>query len=110
MEQSLLQNIRMFQNSAELVYLNKDYTSATMLYFKSWFVALDLLIFKKLKITPKDHHERFRILQKDFPNHYEMLDRYFPVYRSTYSATIDKKTCDEIRTYVIKTITENFGN
>tara|TARA_Y100000310_G_C20580670_1_gene762798 strand:+ start:376 stop:714 length:339 start_codon:yes stop_codon:yes gene_type:complete len=109
MEEELLSNIRTFFKSAELVYKSKDYTSATMLYFKTLFVSLDLLIFKKLKYTPKDHTERFRILQKEFIQEYEMLDQYFNVYRSTYSTTIDKQICEEIRNYVTKTITEHFG-
>ena|SRR3989338_10762828 len=109
MERELLNNIRTFFRSAELVYKNKDYTSATMLYFKTLFVTLDLLIFKKLRITPKDHTERFRILEKDFNEEYQMLDRYFQVYQSTYSTTVDQKTCEEIRTYVTKTIKEKFA-
>jgi len=100
MEEELLNNIKTFFKSAELVYKNKDYTSATMLYFKTLFVALDLLIFKKWKYTPKDHTERFRILQRDFVKEYGMLDRYLSVYRSTYSTTVDKNTCEEIRKYV----------
>lgn len=80
-----------------------------MLYFKTLFVALDLLIYNKFKETPKDHTERFRMLQKDFAEEYKMLDRYFSVYRSTYSTTVDQKTCEEIRAYVHKTIKEKFG-
>ena len=109
MEEELLTNIRTFLRSAELVYQNNDYTSATMLYFKTLFVTLDLIIFKKLEITPKDHTERFRILQKEFPKEYDLLDRYFSIYRSTYSTTINKEICEEIRDYVTKTVKENFG-
>jgi len=104
MEQMLKQNIQQFFHSAELVYQNKDYTSATILYFKTLFVALDLLILRRKRITPKDHTERFRILQHDFPQEYDLLDRYFETYRSTYTTTIDKQTCEEIRSYVIQTI------
>lgn len=109
MREELLNNIKTFFKSAELVYQNKDYTSATMLYFKTLFVALDLMIYDKLRETPKDHTERFRILQKYFSAEYQMLDRYFNVYRSTYSTTVDQKTCEEILAYVRKTIKEKFG-
>lgn len=105
----MLKNIKVFFQSAELVYQSKDYTSATMLYFKVLFVALDLLILKRLRFTPKDHAERFRILEKEFPAEYTALDKYFPIYRSTYSTTIDKDVCKEIKNYVSKTIKENFG-
>jgi len=100
MESELLQNIKTFLQSAELVYHSQDYTSATTLYFKTIFVALDLLVYRKLKLTPKDHADRFRILQKYFPEEYELLDKYYPIYRSTYSLTIDQQTAEEIRHYV----------
>lgn len=109
MERELIHNIKTFLNSAELVYQSKDYTSATILYFKTLFVALDLMIFRKLKETPKDHTERFKILKKDFVEDYSSLDKFFPIYRSTYSTTIDRDTCEEIRTYVNKTIKKNIG-
>ncbi|MEK6826634.1 MAG: hypothetical protein AABX08_02590 [Nanoarchaeota archaeon] len=108
MEDVLLNNIKIIFNSAELVYDSKDYTSATILYFKTLFVALDLIIFNKNKFTPKDHTERFRILQRDFPNYYSILDKYFPIYQTTYSTMIDKGTCKEIRENVIKIIKKNF--
>ena len=110
MEEQLFKNINTFFKSAELVYNNKDYTSAAILYFKTLFVTLDLLIFKKKKLTPKDHTERFRILQKYFPEEYKSLDKYFSIYQGTYSSTVDKDTCEEIRKYVAETIKKNFRN
>ncbi len=100
MEQELLQNVKTFLQSAELVYHSKDYTSATTLYFKTIFVALDLLIYRKLKLTSKDHADRFRILQKHLPEEYKALDKYYHIYRSTYSTTVDQQTAEEIRNYV----------
>ncbi len=109
MEEELLNNIQTFFNSAEIIYKNKDYTSATTLYFKTIFVAYDLFLFKHNKITPKDHTERFQVLKKQFPNEYFKLDKYFGVYRNTYSTTIDKETCEEIRNYVKDFINKNFN-
>lgn len=109
MEEELLNNVKTFLNSAEMVYHAKDYTSAATLYFKTLFVALDLFLLKKLKIVPKDHTERFRLLEKSFPQEYALLDKYFPIYRSTYSTTIEKEICEEIRRHVISFIKEKFG-
>ncbi|GEM_PF-3267428 len=86
---------------AELVFQSKDYTSATMLYFKTMFVALDVIIQKRIGKTPKDHTERFRILEKEFPLFYSMLHSLFQVYRDTYSKEISKETCEEIRNETI---------
>jgi uncharacterized protein (UPF0332 family) len=109
MEEELLRNIKTFFSSAELVYQTKDYTSATTLYFKTLFVALDLFLLRKIKIVPKDHSERFRLLEKSFPQEYSRLDKYFSIYRSTYSTIIEKETCEEIRKYVISIIKEKLG-
>lgn len=106
MEQELLKNIKTFYNSAELVYKTKDYTSATILYFKCLFAVLDYLLLKKIKKTPKDHTERFRLLQDAFPELYVILDKYFWVYRDTYSLSIGKEKCDEVRKNVTTIIAE----
>src|SRR3989344_7549742 len=102
----LIKNIKLILKSADLVYSNKDYTSATILYFKTLFLVLDFIILKFKGKTPKDHTERFRILQKDYPNLYESLDKYFKIYRDTYSISIDKETCEMIKNYVKKTLKE----
>ena len=99
---ALLENITSFWKSADVVYNLKYYTSATILYFKCLFVILDLIILKKKKKTPKDHTERFRILQQDFQDIYAILDKLFMIYRDTYSMQIEKNKCDNVRDYVIK--------
>lgn len=98
----LLDNTKRFLKSAQLVYLEKDYTSATILYFKTLFVLLDYLILQKIKRTPKDHTERFQILKETIPDYYIILDKIYPIYRDTYSLSIEKETCDEVKEYVRK--------
>lgn len=105
-EDELMKNIKIILKSADLVYSSKDYTSATILYFKTLFSILDFIILKSKGKTPKDHAERFRILQQDFPKLYESLDKYFKIYQNTYSISIDKETCEVIKNYVGKTIDE----
>jgi len=83
--------------SAEIVSQNRDYTSATILYFKSIFVALDHIILHKIGRTPKDHTERFRLTEKEFKEYYERLDLKFSIYRDTYSKTISEEICEEIK-------------
>lgn len=97
MDATLLKNIRTILKSANIVYETKDFTSATILYFKAIFTILDYLILKKAGKSPKDHTERFILLKQLFPDLYEFLDKYFNIYRDTYSLTIDKETCDKIK-------------
>ena len=98
----LLDNIRLFWKSAELVYRARDYTSATILFFKCLFVIIDLIILRKKKKTPKDHTERFKILQQEFVELYIVLDKIFFIYRDTYSMKVEMDKCNEVRKYVLK--------
>ena len=100
--EELLENARSFWKSAELVFSAKDYTSATILYFKCLFALFDIIIFKAQRRTPKDHTERFRILQSRFPELYTVLDKIFQIYRDTYSLNIEKQKCEEVRKHVIR--------
>ena len=100
MEQELLHNLKTFWKSAELVYTTKDYTSATILYFKCLFVLLDYILFRALKKTPKDHNERFRMLESYSPELYTIVDKYFQIYRDTYSLSIESKNSTNLRLVV----------
>ena len=106
MKQDLIKNIKDFKNSAEIVYNTGDYTSSTILYFKCLFVIFDLIILQKKGKTPKDHTERFNILKENFSELYLFLDKHYPIYRQTYSLTIDKYTCNEVKKNVERIINE----
>ena len=107
MKEDLIKNIKTLMDSARLVYGVSDYTSATILYFKAAFTILDLILLQSEGRTPKDHTERFRMLQKSFPDLYEFIDKYFRIYRDTYSLSIDKETCDKVKNG-IKQIIEKY--
>jgi hypothetical protein len=105
-EEIFLINIKNFKNSAELVFKTKDFTSSTILYFKTLFAVLDLIIFKDKKRVPKDHTERFRILEIDYKDYYLLLDKLYPKYRESYNMIISKEDCEIIKQNVEKLIRE----
>lgn len=88
------QQIMVFKHSADTLYSKSDFTSATILYFKTLFAMQDFLLLERAGESPKDHSERFRKLEKHFP------DLEFPTYKDTYSKIIDKETCERIRKMV----------
>jgi len=100
----IIKNLKVILHSADLVYGTKDYTSATILYFKAAFLAIDSILLAEKGRSPKDHTERFRMLEKDYPGMYEFLDKRFKIYRDTYSVSIDKTACDSVRNDVKKII------
>ncbi len=103
-EQILINNIKQFNKSADLVYKTKDYTSATILYFKTFFAVLDLIILKNTGKIPKGHTERFRILESTFKDLYRILDEDFTIYRQTYTTRISKENCDKVKENVKRII------
>ena len=106
MKEDLIKNIKDFKNSAEIVYNTGDFTSSAILYFKCLFVVLDLIILQKNGKTPKDHTERFNVLKENFSELYLFLDKHYHIYRQTYSLTIDKSACDEVKRNVERIINE----
>ncbi len=100
--EDLSKNIRMFLSSADLVYERGDYTSATVLYFKALFAILDYIILNSGKGVPKDHSERFRVLESSAPKLYTVLDKLYPTYRSSYTLSVGREKCDVVRRHVRK--------
>jgi len=100
------EQILIFKRSADQIYSLKDYTSATILYFKTLFAIHDCILLEKIGYAPKDHSERFRLLEKNYPEEYKILDKEFNTYRSTYSRIISKETCDRIKK-IIENETKN---
>jgi hypothetical protein len=97
---SSIQQVLLFKRSADTIWTLGDYTSATILYFKTWFAIHDYILLERIGSMPKDHTERFRLLEKHFPDEYSLLDSEFNVYRSTYAKTVSKETCERIRKIV----------
>lgn len=106
MEALFVKNIKQFSKSASLVYFNRDYTSSAILYFKTLFAICDLIIYKKIGRTPKDHSERFRLLEESFPDLYKIVDLLYPSYRSTYNLNLTKQQCDKVKNEVERIIKE----
>jgi uncharacterized protein (UPF0332 family) len=96
-EEVLRENAKRFLSSAKLIYETKDYTSATILYFKCLFAILDLKILEKTGKTPRDHTERFRILEASFSNLYMILDEIYPIYRNAYNLIIPAEDCNRVK-------------
>ena len=92
--------ILIFKTSADTLYISKDYTSATILYFKTLFAIQDFLLLERIGISPKDHTERFKQLRENFTDLFKELDIEFSTYRDTYSKIIDKATCNRIKRLV----------
>lgn len=79
------------------------YKNAAILFSKALFALCDLLLEQRLHKLPKNHSERFRLLEKYFPETYKIVDAMFSHYTDAYSRPILQETCTLI-TNAIKTI------
>lgn len=73
------------------------YKNSAILFSKAIFAACDILILNKLGKLPKNHTERFRILEQYFKDVYSIVDEIFDKYTDSYSKPILKETCEAIK-------------
>ena len=85
--------------------------NAVILFSKALFALCDLLIFLKFSKLPKNHTERFRILEEHFNQIYVLIDDVWNHYTNAYSKPILKETNESMKN-AIKEINrlENFPN
>lgn len=79
------------------------YKLATTAYFKAITQICDLIILRKRGFAPTSHTERFRFLEQNFAEIYDLVDSVFKTNQDTYSAPITKQSCEMIKNE-IKTI------
>ena len=83
--------------------LNKArYKNSAILLSKALFAVCDILIQDKLRRLPKNHSERFRILEGYFKEVYVIVDDIFAKYTDSYSKPILKETCESIKNGIKK--------
>lgn len=70
----------------------KQFNSATTLFFKAIAAAIDLYLLKYEGKIPSSHSNRFRILQHKYPLLYTIADRDFPFYQDSYTQRMDSET------------------
>lgn len=78
------------------------YKNSTILFSKALFAVCDVLIQNKLNKLPKNHSERFRILERYFNEVYGIVDDIFDKYTDSYSKPALKETCEAIKNGIKK--------
>ena len=86
----------------------KRYKNSVILFSKSLFALCDIVIQNKLNTLPKNHSERFRILEQHFKEVYHIVDGIFDKYTDAYSKPALKESCEAIKDGIkkIKKFTE----
>lgn len=95
-ENPLLENSKEFFESGEDNLKKKRYNAATDSFFKATVTLCDYYINKKIHLLPKNHTERFELLEINFPEVYKIIRKLFTSYRKTYNLKSDAE--DALRT------------
>lgn len=83
-ERILKNNVKEFYDQGLAAYQKESYNSAVTLFFKAIAVLVDLFLLQEKGSIPKDHSQRFRILEDEYRKLYKILDRDFPLYQDSY--------------------------
>ena len=75
----------------------KRNNSAVVLFFKSLVALADLYILHHTGNTPSSHTERFRITQEKFQEVYNLLDKDFPFYQSSYIQIMSEELAEVVK-------------
>lgn len=75
----------------------RRYNSAVVLYFKALVSLSDLYVLQKTGNTPSSHTDRFIITKEKFPEVYNLLDKDFPFYQSSYVQIMTKELAEVIK-------------
>ncbi|MFA5797265.1 MAG: hypothetical protein WC916_04480 [Candidatus Woesearchaeota archaeon] len=105
----LLDNIAEFIESGEENLKKNRFNAAASDFFKAIVISCDYLIYKEIRILPKNHNDRFSLLKKYFPDIYLKVSNLFKKYVDSYNLRLEQKDAISIKTYSyeIRTIIKN---
>jgi len=101
-EQTLADNAGRYYKWAEDAFTEGDYNVSITLHFKLAAEVCDLLLFSKTRRITSNHTERFRLLEKLFPDVYLLLDTLFSIYQKTYTAKMNLNEAEAVRKNVLE--------
>jgi len=83
--------------SAKLLINNSMKKSALILLAKALFALTDYLILKKYGKLPKNHSERFRILEEKEKEIYKNIDEVWDKYTDSYSKPSSEESINMLK-------------
>jgi hypothetical protein len=101
-ESALLANFKEYYQTGIYSVDNKKYNSAANEFFKAFITLCDMSIYRKLKILPNDHTDRFTILKINFPKLFKIDNSLFDIYRRTYKLRLSSSEVKQIQKGVIE--------
>lgn len=98
----LLDNAGEFFESGEDNLLKGRYNASTSDFFKSIVVLCDFLIYSQIKRLPKNHSDRFNLLENYFGEIYGVVSKLFKPYTDSYNLKSTKEEAIKFKEYAKK--------
>lgn len=95
----LLRNALEFLESGEENLIKKRYNVSASDFFKGIVIFCDYIIYNEMKLVPKNHNERFSILERYFKSIYETVSKLFKTYTDSYNLRLNENDVKEVRYY-----------
>ena len=96
-EETLIKAGKEYFYSGNDEFSKERYNSAVVLYFKALISFSDLYVLQKTGNTPSSHNDRFKITKENFSEVYNLLDKDFPFYQSSYVQIMNKELAEVIK-------------
>ncbi|RLF78079.1 hypothetical protein DRN43_04055 [Thermococci archaeon] len=90
-------NAQEYLEDADYLFSKGHYNSALNLYFKAPVAICDYIILRDTGKLPRNHTERFRILQTKYQEIYDIMDFHFNNYRKTYLMRATKEWVEVLK-------------
>lgn len=97
--EELLKNAEEFIESGEENITKQRFNASVSDFFKAIVILCDYLIYKEIKIIPKNHNERFSILKKYFGDIYKKVSKLFKTYVKSYNLRLKKEDAKKVKEY-----------
>lgn len=104
-EPALTANLREYWTTGCDSLAVRKYNSAANEFFKAFITACDIAIYRKLRLLPADHGERFGILKINFPDLYRLYLSLFQTYRKSYTLRLSADDARRLQQGVSKVAT-----
>jgi hypothetical protein len=101
-KEDLKLNFKEFYEGGLDALFKKRYNLAVAAFFKSIAVLSDLKIYSILGTLPKNHNERFMILNTKFKPIYKIVSDMFKKYKESYNLRMEKSDAMEVQENVEK--------
>ena len=95
----LLENAKEFLESGEENIKSKRNNAAVADFFKAIVILCDDKLYSEIRSLPKNHTERFKLLQQHFPGIYMKVSALFKKYTDSYNFRLTSKDANTIKSY-----------